>query len=173
MPITPLHMGPALLGKAALDRRFSLIAFGMAQILMDMEPLLGLLLHWPRLHGLSHTLLMAIPIGLLAAWLGKVLSPLLLARWRTELRAWKLGWLEDPLPSRAALVWGGLLGSFSHLLLDALMHGDMTPLWPFSAANPLYELTTYEQVEWLCLGAGVLGGGLWVWRRYRVRRQLP
>ena len=66
-----------------------------------------------------------------------------------------------------------MLGTFSHLLLDALMHGDMTPLWPFSAANPLYELTTYEQVEWLCLGAGVLGGGLWVWRRYRVRRQLP
>ena len=53
MPITPLHMGPALLGKAALDRRFSLIAFGMAQILMDIEPLLGLLLHWPRLHGLD------------------------------------------------------------------------------------------------------------------------
>lgn len=173
MPITPLHMGPALLGKAVLDRRFSLIAFGVAQIGMDIEPLLGLLLHWPRLHGLSHTLLLAIPIGLLAAWLGRLFAPALLARWRTELQAWRLDWLADPQPSWAACLWGGLLGTLSHLLLDAFMHGDMTPLWPLSNANPLLDLLGYATVELLCLIAGVLGGGLWVWRRYRVRRQLP
>ncbi len=62
MPITPLHMGPALLGKAALDNRISLIAFGICQILIDMEPLLGLILHWPQLHGVTHTLPLALAI---------------------------------------------------------------------------------------------------------------
>ena len=51
MPFTPLHMGPALLLKAGADRRFSLFAFGCAQVLMDIEPLLGLFRHAPVLHG--------------------------------------------------------------------------------------------------------------------------
>ncbi len=67
MPFTPLHMGPALLLKAGVERRFSLFAFGCAQILMDIEPLLGLIRHAPILHGRTHTLAWALPIGLGAA----------------------------------------------------------------------------------------------------------
>lgn len=167
MPITPLHMGPALLGKAALDNRISLIAFGICQILIDMEPLLGLILHWPQLHGVTHTLPLALLLGLLSAVLARCLSPCLLARWNREMAS--QGWLrwQAAQPGWSALLIGGLLGGVSHLLLDALMHGDMKPLWPFSAANPLYELITYEQVEWLCLVCGLLGGVLWGWRRWR------
>lgn len=169
MPITPLHMGPALLGKAVLDNRISLIAFGICQILIDIEPLLGLILHWPQLHGVTHTLPLALLLGLLSAVLARWLSAGLLARWNREMAA--MGWLrwQAPAATWSALLTGGLLGGITHLLLDALMHGYMRPLWPFSVANPLYELTTYEQVEWLCLGGGVLGGLLWWWRRLQKR----
>lgn len=167
MPITPLHMGPALLGKAALDNRISLIAFGFSQLLIDIEPLIGLILHWPRLHGVTHTLPLALGLGLLSALLARLLSPWLLARWNREMAS--LGWRcwQAPAATWSSLLTGGLLGGVSHLLLDALMHGDMTPLWPCSAANPLYELMTYEQVEWLCLGSGVLGCVIWAWWRWR------
>ena len=36
-----------------------------------------------------------------------------------------------------AVLSGAVLGAGSHLLLDALMHADMAPFWPFTTANPL------------------------------------
>ena len=173
MPITPLHMGPALLGKAVLDNRISLIAFGFCQVLIDIEPLLGLILRWPQLHGVTHTLPMVLLLGLLSAGLARWLSAGLLARWNKEMVS--QGWLcwQAPTATWSALLTGGLLGGVSHLLLDALMHGDMRPLWPFSAANPLYELITYEQVEWLSLVCGLLGSVLWGWRRWRRGKRSP
>ncbi|MCB1770876.1 MAG: hypothetical protein KDJ31_14465 [Candidatus Competibacteraceae bacterium] len=42
MPFTPLHRGPGLAIKALAGRRFSLLTFGIAQVAMDIEPLIGL-----------------------------------------------------------------------------------------------------------------------------------
>ncbi len=39
MPFTPFHMGPGLLIKAVLQGAFSLMVFGWAQIVMDIQPL--------------------------------------------------------------------------------------------------------------------------------------
>ena len=38
MPFTPFHMGAGVVGKAVLDGRISLINFGVAQVLIDIEP---------------------------------------------------------------------------------------------------------------------------------------
>ena len=43
MPFTPFHMGAALVIKPAARRCFSVFAFGAAQIVMDLEPLIGML----------------------------------------------------------------------------------------------------------------------------------
>jgi hypothetical protein len=40
LPFTPLHMAAVLIVKPSLDQRVSLIAFGLAQIAMDLERLL-------------------------------------------------------------------------------------------------------------------------------------
>jgi hypothetical protein len=37
MPVTPFHFGPSLLVKAAAPRSFSMIAFGVSQIVIDCE----------------------------------------------------------------------------------------------------------------------------------------
>ncbi len=55
MPFTPLHMGPGLLIKAALQGSFSLMVFGWAQILMDLQPLFVMWSGAGRLHGFYHT----------------------------------------------------------------------------------------------------------------------
>ena len=39
MPFTPLHMGPGIAVKAVLQGSFSLMVFGWAQIVMDIQPL--------------------------------------------------------------------------------------------------------------------------------------
>lgn len=43
------------------------------------------------------------------------------------------------------------------MLLDSLVHADIRPWAPFSAANGLLG----RVVEWLCLASGALGGALY------------
>ena len=161
MPFTPLHMGPALLLKAVVERRFSLFAFGCAQILMDIEPLLGLIRHAPILHGRTHTLAWALPIGLGAALLARLLRGVVLRRWNREVSHYRLRWLSVPVScSWGMLLWGGLLGTYSHLLLDGLMHGDIQPLWPLYAGNPFYCWISIATLQSVSLWSGGLGAGL-------------
>jgi len=58
------------------------------------------------------------------------------------------------------LLWGGLLGTYSHLLLDGLMHGDIQPLWPLYAGNPFYGWISIATLQTVCLWSGGLGAGL-------------
>jgi len=55
VPFTPFHMGPGLLLKALLRGGFSLMVFGWAQIVIDVEPLVVLLTGGARLHGFTHS----------------------------------------------------------------------------------------------------------------------
>lgn len=74
MPFTPFHLGPGALFKATGGRHFSFMVFGGAQVMMDIEPLIGLLQNKSILHGYTHTLAGALLIGLAAALIGKPVS---------------------------------------------------------------------------------------------------
>jgi membrane-bound metal-dependent hydrolase YbcI (DUF457 family) len=50
-----------------------------------------------------------------------------------------------------------MLGSYSHIVLDSVMHRDMAPLAPFSSANALLGVITLGQLHLVCLALGVLG----------------
>ena len=65
MPFTPFHMGPALAIKAVAGRHFSVLVFGIAQVAMDIEPLVGMIRGAEVLHGWSHSYVGATAIGLL------------------------------------------------------------------------------------------------------------
>lgn len=67
MPFTPFHMGAALIVKPGLNRTFSVITFGLAQVAMDIEPGVGMLTGADVLHGPTHTILGALVIAYLAA----------------------------------------------------------------------------------------------------------
>ncbi|SEP09367.1 hypothetical protein SAMN02990966_03931 [Rhodospirillales bacterium URHD0017] len=49
-----------------------------------------------------------------------------------------------------------LVGTCSHIGLDAVMHRDMEPFWPLVAGNPLLGLMSPEGLHVLCLAAGLL-----------------
>lgn len=161
MPFTPFHLGPGLAFKAVGGRHFSFLVFGGTQVLMDIEPLLGLLGLIDSVHGLSHTLPGALLIGLLATLSGKPISNTVLGwlRWRGPAISWA---------GAASAAW---LGSFSHIGLDALMHADIQPLWPLSAANPWLHALSWQALHGACLLLCLLAGALALWQQRRHWRR--
>ncbi|QYF92693.1 hypothetical protein KY495_18435 [Massilia sp. PAMC28688] len=157
MPFTPFHLGAGALFKAAGGRHVSFLVFGGAQVLMDIEPLIGIIQNKPVLHGYTHTLAGALAIGVLAALIGRPLSAAVLRM--SQVPHYYLTW-------RASFA-GALLGTFSHVGLDALMHHDMAPWWPFFAGNDLLRIIPLDVLHILCVMLGALGGALVALRAQR------
>ena len=172
MPFTPFHMGAGLAIKAVAGRHFSLLTFGAAQVVMDLQPLVGMLRGDADLHGISHTYAGAAVLGALVAVAAPVACNPILRRYNQEAKAMRLPWLasEDRI-SRPAAAVGAFVGTFSHVLLDSLMHADMQPLWPAAAANALLFKVDVDAVYNGCLYAGVLGLAVWLVRKYRKAGQ--
>ena len=162
MPFTPLHLGPGLLAKGILGQRFSVMIFGGTQVLMDIEPLWGMVNGWDRLHGPTHTLLGATAIAMVATMIGPPISHAVLNWFDPQKR---LG--VHHITKRVALL-SALLGAWSHVALDAIMHWDVQPLAPFSVSNPLQQVISTPALHWWCVGTGVVGITLMIWRYKRT-----
>ncbi|MCA9016310.1 MAG: metal-dependent hydrolase [Gammaproteobacteria bacterium] len=161
MPFTPFHMGPGLLIKSVLQGSFSLMVFGWTQVVMDLQPLIVMITGEGHLHGFTHTFPGAALIALVSALTGKYLS---------EYGLRILG--VAPL-ARLTIRWwvaivSAFIGSFSHVVLDAVMHGDVQPFYPASLQNPLLGNLSVEALHKLCLYSGLVGAGLY----YAVRIRL-
>lgn len=158
MPFTPLHMGPGLAIKAVAGRHFSLLSFGIAQVAMDIEPLVGMMRNAEVLHGPSHTYLAAAMIAILVTIISPLLARPLLARWNAEVNHYRLDWLAASADfNRSSLAVGAFTGTFSHVLLDSIMHHDIRPLLPWSSANTLQGTLSISTLETLCIVAGIAG----------------
>lgn len=147
MPFTPFHLGPGAVFKAIGGRHFSFLVFAGSQVLMDIEPLIGILQHKAVLHGYTHTILGALALGAVAAVAGKPIS------------AFALRILEIP---HFPMTWhaactGAFSGTYSHIALDAIMHRDMNPWWPLVPGNPLLGTVTLDWLHLSCLVVGILG----------------
>lgn len=159
MPFTPFHFGPGLLAKAAAPTRVSLTTFAVTQVLIDVETLYHLVRRdWP-VHGQMHSFIGASTVGLVAA--GAVLAgrPIL----NRFVPASATSAVTAELTVQAAVV-GGLLGGVTHTALDAIMHSDVSPLWPFASGNGLFGFLSAEILEIGCVLAAVTGLSL-LWLR--------
>ncbi len=163
MPFTPLHMGPALVIKAAGGRHFSVLVFGIAQVAMDIEPLVGIMRGADVLHGWTHTYLGATLIGIAVFLLAPPLCNRILRRWNQELEFHKLHWLRSPEPViRTAAATGAFIGTYSHVLFDSIMHADLLPLRPWSADNALLSLISIDALYQACFVSGLAGTAIWL-----------
>lgn len=156
MPFTPFHLGVGIAFKAIGGPRFSFMVFGGSQVLMDIEPLVGIIQGNAVLHGPSHTVLGALVIGLASGAIGRPISEAVLRLLRVEHRP--MTW--------AASFCGAFAGTFSHVGLDAIMHWDMHPLWPIALGNGMLGVISVTWLHVLCLIAGVAGLLLLVGRRH-------
>ena len=160
-------MGPGMMVKAAMGRRFSLITFGIAQVATDIEPLVHILRGDRAVHGFCHTYVGAAVVGSLVFTIDRPARSMILRSWRgAGAPAWARG--QDTLTWGAAAS-GAFIGTFSHVFLDSLMHADTRPFAPFTAANPLLHLVSVGAIYLFCVATGALGAVGW-WLRHRGQR---
>lgn len=166
MPVTPFHVGPAVLVKAVAPRWFSLGVFALVQVVIDIEPVWNILRGRYPVHAHLHTLVGATLVGLAAALPGKYLVSAVNAVVRLRLAdeagipPWLLAQF-GPVPWPAALL-GALAGGLSHPLLDALIHPDVAPFAPWRPGNPFYLRGSFVWVHVACALIGALGALAWV-----------
>lgn len=166
-------MGAALIVKPAAKRHFSVITFGLAQIAMDIEPGIGMMLDRDILHGPGHTLIGALLIALVIVWIAPHICNQILARYNREVLFYEIPWLCEPgSVTRTAVLSGALFGTLSHVVLDSLMHADIRPLAPLTADNPLLGLVSHDGVYVWCVVFGVAGAAAWLHAKLQLRRQL-
>lgn len=164
MPATPFHLGPGLLIKAAAPRQFSMAAYSLAQVVIDVEAGYYLLRGEYPVHRQAHTFLLGGLIGLLC---GLIVSRV--GGWWARPR--------DAVPEALAAefrmpvaVLSGIFGGIFHSVLDGIMHQDIRPFRPFTDANPLYEVVSIRVLYLFCTITGLVGAALLLaWER-RARR---
>ncbi|MDH4216297.1 MAG: hypothetical protein OEV23_05310 [Gallionella sp.] len=161
MPITPFHFGPGAVLHAAAPRHISFLSFCAANILIDIEPLYFMFTQQYPLHRSFHTYVGAtLVVGLTCAFF--VFARKLAAF--DPLPYW-LQWLQL---RPAQVAFGAATGSYSHIVLDSVMHGDITPLAPFSDANILLGIVSLDVLHWSCAVAGLLAV-IWIGVRRNFR----
>ncbi|QRN84254.1 DUF4184 family protein [Chloroflexota bacterium] len=155
MPFTPIHLGIAAPVKAVSNKKFHLMIFAWAQVVMDIQPLIVILTHHGRTHGITHTFIGAIVLGLVAAVSGRYLLEL-----AGKIVNWK--YLKSGVLSWKVVFISAYFGTPSHVLLDALIYPDMDFFWPFMAGNPLRIGVSSLEMYGFCLLSGLIGSVLWV-----------
>ena len=132
MPFTPFHFGPGAAIKAVIPAHFSFTVFCYSQVVTDLETGFHILRGEFPLHRFFHTYLGATFVGLFAPLQAGHSARSLFEFGRLGLRDVSLGGLCSLL---AQISWSiafvsALLGTYSHVVLDSIMHRDVAPSLP-------------------------------------------
>jgi len=158
MPITPFHFGPGALLKSVVPGYFSWTVFAAANALIDLEPILLYFFTGDPAHPWLHTPPGAFAVAIVAAVAGRRPCEWFLRWWTANLSPAQARWLAVESAIAPAAAWtGALLGTFSHIALDALMHGDVRPFWPLHGGNPMVGMVALSWLHWGCVLAGLAG----------------
>lgn len=147
------------LAKGCAATRSSFVAFGAAQIAIDVES--GYFLFhggWPLHRGL-HTL-----VGATAVCMAVVLLCRWLVSWRAprSMNRFTIGrWVQGDLArlrSPIAVAVTVAVSALGHVLPDAIMHEDVRPFAPLTDANPLFAAMPLSSLHLGLVLACALGG---------------
>ena len=164
MPFTPIHMGPGILIKALLQGSFSLMVFGWAQIIMDIQPLIVIITGDGHLHGFSHTYIGATLLAIFSALSGKYLSEI-------GLKILGISKMSNPVKISWWVAFSSaFIGTYTHVALDSIMHSDVEPFYPLSQANNLLALVTVGQLHQFCLFSALAGAILYFSVQYVTKK---
>ncbi len=164
MPFTPLHMGPGILLKSILQGSFSLLIFGWSQIVMDLQPLIAMITNEGKLHGFSHTFIGAILIAIVSALSGKYLSEfgLKLIVTSKDAKPIKISWF--------VAISSSFIGTFSHVILDAIKHRDIFPYFPFTEYNNFLGIISVSNLYKFCLYCGLIGVAIYYFVLFKFKK---
>jgi membrane-bound metal-dependent hydrolase YbcI (DUF457 family) len=148
MPITPFHFGPGAAINSLAPKYVSFLAFCTANVLIDIEPLYYMVTRQHPLHRFFHTYIGTTIIMTLTAFIFFVALKLAERIKLPNIFKWQ------SLKSRS--IWlGAAAGSYSHIVLDSIMHSDILPLAPFSNENILYQLISLKNLHLFCICSAI------------------
>jgi len=157
VPITPFHFGLGGLITAASRAHVSFLAFCASNLVIDVESVYNIVMRQPRIHTFLHTYIGA---SLAAAFVVVAFFPARSLAKRVPPSP-RMTWQFLPI---RAVVLGAVLGGWTHVLLDSVMHGDITPFAPFSNANTLHGVISLVALHVSCAIAGAVGLLWWFLR---------
>jgi len=156
MPLTPFHLGPALLLGLVLWRQVNLPMLLLASVIVDIEPLAVLIfnLNYP-LHGFFHSFLGGATVALMLS-IGAL-------GFRGEI-ARVSGALNLPQNhGPASFFLASILGLFTHTVLDSSLYPGLRPFYPLGP-NPFFT-GNFTLVYGLCVASFLLALPAYLLRR--------
>jgi membrane-bound metal-dependent hydrolase YbcI (DUF457 family) len=155
VPLTPFHLGPALLVGALARRRLDLPTLLAASVVVDARAALVVFGPLdPPVHGVLTTFAGAAVVAVLLSLAVLAVAPFVVR----ILDGHGLDWN----PSLTTVPVSALVGTLTHVVLDAFLYGDVRPFAPLSG-NPFLGLAPSTAVYVGCLASLVLGVGLFAW----------
>ena len=169
MPFTPFHIVAGASVKAIAPKHFSWSIFILSIIMIDCEPLYYHFTEGMLSHKFFHSIIGVSIIAILCATLGKPLCEYGLKLWNNSLAPEDKKWLGSGIKISHISAWtGAVIGAYSHLILDSIMHLDIKPLAPFTDENQLLGLLGMMELHVLCLILLGAGGIIYFFReRFR------
>lgn len=152
MPFTLFHLGPGFFFGTLLNKWVNLPAILVGSIIVDVRAAYCLFTGVCPLHGPLHTFLGATILSLIVA-VGIYSSR---------------DWLENASGlfkirqnySTKSIIIGAVLGTWTHVLLDAFLYSDIAPFWP-KFGNPLVGVIGIGAIYGFCVIGFVIGGAIY------------
>lgn len=147
MPITPLHIGVLAPVNHFAPGKVSTASFILTQLFLDGKTIVFFLTGYGGVDHSSHTLVVALVLGALIGLFG----------------FWSARW-----------VWGAFVGTFSHVLLDALVHTDVFLMDPWILGNVMYmDWMEPLSLVLLALSAWWLLQKTWAFLKWYAKHRAP
>lgn len=163
MPFTPYHFGPGLLLGILLFPFVDLGTLIFASVILDIEPLVVIMFGLPLpLHGFFHTYLGATIISMV---LTVCIWPI-----RNQLSSIVSLFGMRQYSTLSSILSAGLVGTYSHVLLDSFLYAEMNPFYPLMG-NPFLGIIVSSVVYNFCIFAGFAGLLLYVIRVFYFHSQ--
>ena len=125
---------------------------------------------WP-FHRFFHSYLGATVLVVIGIFTGRPICRWFIKKWNGKLSKKQAKWLYiEPAISLKSAIMGSVLGGYSHIVLDSMMHADMKPFWPFTHTNGWHRILTLDQLELFCVLSGIVGVLILVGYR-RIRKK--
>jgi len=154
VPVTPFHLGPALLLGLIFFNYLDFPTFLIANVIVDIEPIIVVLLSFDHpLHGFLHSFLG----GSVAAFILTFGMIKIRGSFDSILKSFRL----DQESSFNRILVASLSGIYMHILLDSRMHLDIRPFYPLDY-NPFLSRSILVGLEidmiciWCFIGAAIV-----------------
>lgn len=166
IPFTLFHIGPVV-ALALLLTFLDPVSLILGATLLDVEPFYFYLFGYGSgYHGMLHSLIGAGLFGLL------IIAPISYFVWivieniTSELPMDK----SIRRPKRELMIVSVLLGTYSHVFLDAIIHPDVNLAWPFTCWNPFLGAVDSVVLHGILILCFFLAFAIMFLRTYRSRK---